>query len=230
MLVNWNSKDLVFWNGEIGFLLDFGQVVKLKVGDGIKKWSEFDFFVFDGKLVQLWVVDGYIQWNYVGDMFWINLVFLDNLCGVDGDDGVDGKSVYEIVVDGGFVGMILDWLVLLKGEFGDKGDKGDFGNFGMLYVCCIQYVVDIDVGIFECDWGQYDEIWIFFMVMVVLSFIGVIDGQGCVLKLCQLLVGGCQVGLFFGVVWFNFLIQVYVVIQIGLCVDKVGFVYDGEDV
>ncbi|CAA2409866.1 tail assembly protein [Xanthomonas phage Bosa] len=229
---NWNSKDPVLWSGEVGILMDPGQAVKLKVGDGTKKWSQLDFFASDGKPVQLRAADGFIQWNYVGDTSWINLVSLDSLRGADGDDGddgADGESAYEIAVDGGFIGTVPEWLASLKGEPGDKGDKGDAGNPGTPYARRIQHVTDTDAGTFECDWSQYDEIRISLTATVVLSFTGAIDGQGCVLKLRQPPAGGCQVGLPGGVVRFNSLIQAYVVTQTGSRADKVGFVFDGED-
>lgn len=52
---------------------------------------------------------------------------------------VDGKSAYELAVQNGFVGTVVEYLASLKGEKGDtgakgstgaKGDKGDTGATG----------------------------------------------------------------------------------------------------
>ncbi len=51
----------------------------------------------------------------------------------------DGKSAYELALDGGFEGTEEEWLASLKGDKGDtgaqgpqgeKGDKGDTGTQG----------------------------------------------------------------------------------------------------
>lgn len=42
-----------------------------------------------------------------------------------------GKSAYELAVQGGFTGTIADWLLSLKGETGDKGDAGTNGINGV---------------------------------------------------------------------------------------------------
>lgn len=49
---------------------------------------------------------------------------------VNGSDGVDGKSAYQIAVDNGFTGTETEWIASLKGETGLKGDKGDKGDPG----------------------------------------------------------------------------------------------------
>ncbi len=46
---------------------------------------------------------------------------------------MDGKSAYDLALDGGFVGSEAEWLASLKGDKGDKGDtgaKGDKGDTG----------------------------------------------------------------------------------------------------
>ncbi|MDE6102657.1 MAG: collagen-like protein, partial [Ruminococcus sp.] len=56
--------------------------------------------------------------------------------GVDGKDGENGLSAYEIAQNNGFEGTPAEWLASLKGEKGDtgkqgvKGDKGDKGDTG----------------------------------------------------------------------------------------------------
>lgn len=49
---------------------------------------------------------------------------------VSGNDGIDGKSAYQIAVDNGFTGTEIEWIESLKGETGSKGDKGDKGDPG----------------------------------------------------------------------------------------------------
>lgn len=51
----------------------------------------------------------------------------DNLGKVVGDNG---KSAYQIAVDGGYDGSESDWIASLKGEKGDSGDKGPQGDPG----------------------------------------------------------------------------------------------------
>lgn len=38
--------------------------------------------------------------------------------------GADGKSAYQVAVDGGFVGTVSEWLASLKGERGETGPQG----------------------------------------------------------------------------------------------------------
>ncbi len=62
----------------------------------------------DGREIELRVADGYIQWHYVGETEWKNLVSLDTLKGEKGDTGATGAA----------------------GPQGEKGDKGDTGATG----------------------------------------------------------------------------------------------------
>ena len=54
--------------------------------------------------------------------------------GIDGKDGENGLSAYEIAKNNGFTGTPIQWLESLKGDKGDtgkqgiKGDKGDKGD------------------------------------------------------------------------------------------------------
>ena len=56
--------------------------------------------------------------------------------GVDGKDGENGLSAYEIAQNNGFEGTLSEWFASLKGDKGDtgkqgvKGDKGDKGDTG----------------------------------------------------------------------------------------------------
>ena len=44
--------------------------------------------------------------------------------------GSDGKSAYELAVEGGYVGTEAQWLASLKGETGAKGETGETGATG----------------------------------------------------------------------------------------------------
>ncbi len=51
----------------------------------------------DGRQIELRVEDGYIQWHYVGDENWINLISLEEIkgdIGVTGDTGADGQTPF----------------------------------------------------------------------------------------------------------------------------------------
>ena len=53
----------------------------------------------DGREVEFRVTDEYVQWRYVGEDVWTDLLALENIKGEDGqdgEDGVDGLSAYEI--------------------------------------------------------------------------------------------------------------------------------------
>lgn len=102
----------------------------------------------NGKEVSLRVANGYIQWQYVGDASWIDLVALstlagangqdgaDGLDGIDGVDGTDGKDVVFQVADG-----YIQWqytgdtawanlidIVALTGTDGQDGTNGTNGK------------------------------------------------------------------------------------------------------
>lgn len=68
----------------------------------------------DGREIELRATGTQIQWRYVGDITWINIVALSTLKGADGADGDDGSD--------GAVGP--------QGPTGAKGDKGDKGDTG----------------------------------------------------------------------------------------------------
>lgn len=51
--------------------------------------------------------------------------------GLDGTNGQNGLSAYEIAKNGGFIGTEEDWLSSLKGEKGERGEKGQDGTDGI---------------------------------------------------------------------------------------------------
>jgi len=91
-----------------------------------------------GKDVVIQVEDGYLQWQYLGDSTWMNLIALHELLGpkgfdgANGADGVDGKLV-TFRVEGQFIQWQyvgdLGWTDLLSvySIYGPKGDAGDDG-------------------------------------------------------------------------------------------------------
>ena len=50
--------------------------------------------------------------------------------GRDGVNGIDGKSAYEIAVENGFTGTVVEWLESLKGKDGAVGPQGEQGPPG----------------------------------------------------------------------------------------------------
>lgn len=83
----------------------------------------------DGKEVEFNVSTTHIQYRYVGDTEWINLISLESLTGsdgidgLDGADGINGKSAYELAVAAGYTGSVDEWLTTLIGQTGDDGES-----------------------------------------------------------------------------------------------------------
>jgi hypothetical protein len=100
----WLLRDPVLDPGEPALSLD---VRLLKVGDGVKRWSELVYLTATG-------VPG-----------------PQGEPGANGTNGVDGRSAYELAVISGFVGTQAEWLASLKGDTGLTGPKGDTGNMGL---------------------------------------------------------------------------------------------------
>ena len=63
--------------------------------------------------------------------------------GLDGTDGQNGLSAYEIAKNGGFIGTEEDWLKSLKGE---QGEKGQDGTDGKTPVKGTDYFTEIDIA------------------------------------------------------------------------------------
>lgn len=55
---------------------------------------------------------------------------IEELAPSDGTAGADGKSAYELAVENGFTGSVVEYLESLKGAKGDKGDQGVAGADG----------------------------------------------------------------------------------------------------
>ncbi|MBR6778752.1 MAG: hypothetical protein IKM43_01180 [Clostridia bacterium] len=76
-----------------------------------------------GKEVTFNVSTTHIQWKYVGEETWNDLISLESLKGLKGDTGETGKSAYEIALENDpSIGSEVEWLESLKGEKGDTGN------------------------------------------------------------------------------------------------------------
>ena len=69
----------------------------------------------NGKEIELRNNSTYIQWRYIGDENWYNLIEVSSLRGVDGENG---KSAYELAKDTGYTDTLEKWLESLKGSNG----------------------------------------------------------------------------------------------------------------
>ncbi len=90
----------------------------------------------DGREVSLRVAEGHIQWQYVDEGDWTNLVELVSLVGPEGEAGRDGSEIVMQVSDthiqwrhdGDDVWNDLVSLDLLIGPRGETGEDGQDGN------------------------------------------------------------------------------------------------------
>lgn len=55
---------------------------------------------------------------------------IEDLIPQEGGQGLDGKSAYELAVEEGFEGTVVEYLESLKGVKGDTGAKGADGKDG----------------------------------------------------------------------------------------------------
>jgi hypothetical protein len=101
----------------------------------------------NGREVVLRNNGSYVQWQYVGDTAWKDLILLTDLKGaqgdkgdpgasVKGDPGSNGLSAYQVWLAQGNSGTEAAYLTSLKGAKGDpgasvKGDPGDPGSPGL---------------------------------------------------------------------------------------------------
>ena len=65
-----------------------------------------------------------------GDPFTYDDFTPEQLLALKGKDGINGKSAYQLAVDGGFAGTEAEWIVSLKGETGPVGPIGPQGKAG----------------------------------------------------------------------------------------------------
>lgn len=69
----------------------------------------------NGREIELRNNSTYIQWHYIGDENWYNLIEVSSL---KGSDGENGKSAYELAKDTGYTDTLENWLESLKGSNG----------------------------------------------------------------------------------------------------------------
>ena len=65
-----------------------------------------------------------------GDPFTYDDFTFEQLLALKGENGIDGKSAYQLAVDKGFVGTEAEWIASLKGETGPIGPQGIQGKTG----------------------------------------------------------------------------------------------------
>ena len=65
-----------------------------------------------------------------GDPFTYDDFTPEQLLALKGENGIDGKSAYQIAVNNGFVGTEAEWIASLKGETGPIGPVGPQGEIG----------------------------------------------------------------------------------------------------
>lgn len=65
-----------------------------------------------------------------GDPFTYDDFTPEQLLALKGENGIDGKSAYQIAVNNGFVGTEAEWIASLKGETGPIGPAGPQGQTG----------------------------------------------------------------------------------------------------
>ena len=65
-----------------------------------------------------------------GDPFTYDDFTPEQLLALKGENGIDGKSAYQLAVEKGFVGTEAEWIASLKGEIGPIGPQGIQGKIG----------------------------------------------------------------------------------------------------
>ena len=65
-----------------------------------------------------------------GDPFTYDDFTPEQLLALKGENGIDGKSAYQLAVEKGFLGTEAEWITSLKGETGPIGPQGIQGEIG----------------------------------------------------------------------------------------------------
>ena len=63
-----------------------------------------------------------------GDPFTYNDFTPEQLLALKGENGIDGKSAYQLAVEKGFAGTEAEWIASLKGKNGSQGIQGPKGD------------------------------------------------------------------------------------------------------
>lgn len=66
-----------------------------------------------------------------GDPFTYDDFTPEQLLALKGENGIDGKSAYQLAVEKGFIGTEAEWVASLKGETGPIGPQGEIGPQGL---------------------------------------------------------------------------------------------------
>jgi hypothetical protein len=109
----------------------------------------------DGKQIELQKGITYIQWRFVGDSVWNDLVSLASLKGDKGDTGNNGANGYTPVKG-------VDYFDGAKGDKGDQGIQGEKGldgagaGFSVVTVDADTYNATQTTGetLFDCIYGN----------------------------------------------------------------------------
>lgn len=108
----------------------------------------------DGREVELQEGDTHLQWRYVGDGEWYDLIAIEDLKGEDGIIGADGREIELAIVSNAIGWRYVDepenpWTMLvslsdLKGDQGIQGIQGIDGTNGVDGIDGINGVDGID--------------------------------------------------------------------------------------
>lgn len=111
-MIQWKYDTDTEWNDLIALSSLKGKDGK----DGINGSNGSDGIDGDnGREIELRNNSTYIQWHYVGDENWYNLIEVSSL---KGSNGENGKSAYELAKDTGYTDTLENWLESLKGSNG----------------------------------------------------------------------------------------------------------------
>lgn len=109
--------------------------------------QQFDALTTDlSRLPTIGAVEEYLNgYYYSADETYSSDEIDEKLAAIgEGKDGADGKSAYQLAVDGGYSGTQAQWLASLKGAKGDKGDTGANGQNGTTPVKGVDYFTESD--------------------------------------------------------------------------------------
>ncbi len=127
--------DNYYTRTETDYLLDFKQDL-LIAGDGIDITENVISVIWDGapREILLRRYNNYLQWQYVGDEIWQDLIDLGDLRGADGTQGENGLSV-ELRVNEGWIqwrqiGGTWTNLIEISAISGGDGVQGEDGADG----------------------------------------------------------------------------------------------------
>lgn len=152
-----------------------------------------------------------------------NLNFVGSLVAVT-DDATNDATVVTINPTG----------VVLSTEKGAANGVATLDASGLVPLSQLRYIprriqtLTNVSGAVSLDWSTYDEIRLTLTGNTILTFTGALDGQGCILKIREDATGGHALVLPMSV-RYNTDINTYVQTTTANAIDRLGFIYDGED-